>query len=148
MDNVSKGAISSYTFSNVTTNHTISATFAQDDPDSHTITASARANGSISPSGSVTVNHGVNQTFYFNANSVYEVSNVNVDYVSQGVIEYYRFSNVTEDHSISVYFKEKEECPWGCFCDIGDSLPYEVQDALGPILGILLLILGFFSLSS
>ena len=49
VDGVSVGAVStSYTFTNVTANHTIAATFAID---TFTITASAGANGSISPSG-------------------------------------------------------------------------------------------------
>ena len=48
VDGVSVGAVTSYTFTNVTANHTIAASFAID---TFTITASAGANGSISPSG-------------------------------------------------------------------------------------------------
>ena len=54
------GAVTSYTFTNVTADHTIAASFAID---TYTITASAGANGSISPSGAMTVNYGANQTF-------------------------------------------------------------------------------------
>src|SRR5205814_982446 len=50
VDGVSQGAISSFTFSNVTANHTISASF---NIINYTITASAGAGGSISPSGAV-----------------------------------------------------------------------------------------------
>ena len=60
VDGVSVGAVTSYTFTNVTANHTIAASFAID---TYTITASAGANGTISPSGHVTVNYGANQTF-------------------------------------------------------------------------------------
>ena len=44
-----------YTFSNITSNHTISATFAAN---TFTITASAGANGTMSPIGAVAVNGG------------------------------------------------------------------------------------------
>ena len=48
VDGVSVGAVASYTFTNVTANHTIAASFAID---TYTITASAGANGSIAPNG-------------------------------------------------------------------------------------------------
>ena len=60
VDGVSVGAVTSYTFTNVTANHTIAASFAID---TYTITASAGANGTISPTGAVSVNYGANQTF-------------------------------------------------------------------------------------
>ena len=49
---VSVGAVTSYTFTNVLANHTISASFAIN---TFTITATAGTNGSIAPSGAVTV---------------------------------------------------------------------------------------------
>src|SRR5439155_3751492 len=48
------------TDTNVTANISVTANFAIN---TYTITASAGANGSISPSGAVTVNHGANQSF-------------------------------------------------------------------------------------
>ena len=45
----------------------------------HTITTSADAHGSISPSGSVTVSHGSNQTFTISADANYHVQDVLVD---------------------------------------------------------------------
>ena len=96
-----RGAISSYTFSNVTAAHTISATFAVR---TYTITASAGTGGTISPSGSVSVNHGANQTFTITANTGYQISSVTVDGVSQGAISSYTFSNVTAAHTISATF--------------------------------------------
>ena len=50
-----------YTFTNVTADHTIAATFAID---TFTITASAGANGSISPSGVQTVNYGASSPLF------------------------------------------------------------------------------------
>jgi subtilisin family serine protease len=55
VDNVSVGAVSSHTFSNVSADHTIRAAFRQLPDESYTITASAGTNGSISPSGTITL---------------------------------------------------------------------------------------------
>src|SRR6185369_6377631 len=60
VDGASQGAVTSFTFNNVTANHTISATFAANTV-TFTITASAGSGGSISPSGAVTVNSGAKQ---------------------------------------------------------------------------------------
>ena len=100
VDGADHGAITSYTFSNVTAAHTISATFAS----GYTITTSAGANGSISPSGPVGVNSGANQTFTISPNTGYEVADVRVDGADQGAITSYTFSNVTAAHTISATF--------------------------------------------
>ena len=68
------------------------------------ITASAAANGRISPSGSVTVAPGASQTFTITPNSGYVVASVKVDGVNRGSIKTYTFTNVMEDHTISVTF--------------------------------------------
>jgi hypothetical protein len=102
VDGTSVGAVSSYTFSNVQANHTISATFAP--LPTFTITASAGANGTISPSGGVTVNQGANQTFTITPNSGYVVSAVTVDGTGVGAVTSYTFSNVQANHTISATF--------------------------------------------
>ncbi|MBI4313043.1 MAG: hypothetical protein HY681_14885, partial [Chloroflexi bacterium] len=66
VDGASVGAVSSYTFNNVTANHTISATFAVT---TFTITASAGANGTITPAGVTTVNSGANQAYALTADA-------------------------------------------------------------------------------
>src|SRR5258706_6734 len=66
VDGSSVGAVTSYTFTNVTATHTIAASFAID---TYTITASAGANGAISPSGAVSVNSGASQAFTITASS-------------------------------------------------------------------------------
>ena len=76
VDGASVGAVTSYTFTNVTANHTIAASFAID---THTITATAGANGTISPTGAVTVNHGASQTFTITPATSYHVADVLVD---------------------------------------------------------------------
>jgi len=107
VDAVSVGAVTTYTFSNVTSNHTISASFSAvggGGTTSFTITASAGANGSISPSGSVSVTSGNSQTFTITPNSGYQVAGVLVDSTSVGAVTTYTFSNVTSNHTISASF--------------------------------------------
>ena len=101
VDGTSVGAVTSYTFTNVIANHTISATFAID---THTIAATAGSNGSITPSGSVTVNHGANQTFSITPAANYHVANVLVDGSSVGAVTSYTFTNVIANHTISATF--------------------------------------------
>ena len=73
-------------------------------PSTHTIAASAGANGSISPSGSVTVTDGDDQTFTITAAAGYQIADVLVDGTSQGAPASYTFTNVTADHTISASF--------------------------------------------
>jgi hypothetical protein len=101
VDGANQGAITSFTFSNVQAAHTISASFVAS---TFTITASAGANGSISPSGNVVVSSGANQSFTITPNSGFKVSSVTVDGASQGAITSFTFSNVTANHSISAAF--------------------------------------------
>jgi len=101
VDGVSQGAISSYTFTAVTANHTISASFAIN---THAITASAGTGGRISPSGSVSVNHGASQSFTITPNTGYRITDVKVDNISVGAVTSYTFSNVTAAHTIQASF--------------------------------------------
>ncbi|MCW1922223.1 hypothetical protein OKA05_06640 [Luteolibacter arcticus] len=103
VDNVSVGAVTTYTFDDVETNHTISATFALNTV-THTITTTAGTNGSISPSGAVSVNNGVNSPFTITPDAGYHVANVLVDGVSVGAVTNYTFPNVTGNHTISATF--------------------------------------------
>ena len=103
VDGISQGAVTSYTFTNVTATHSISATFSQL---SYTITASAGANGTITPNGATSVNCGANQTYTIAANSCYQIADVLVDGISQGAITSYTFNNVTAPHSISATFTQ------------------------------------------
>jgi len=68
------------------------------------ITASAGANGSISPSGEVIVNYGANQSFSITPNLHYHVADVLVDGVSVGAVTSYNFTNVTATHTIAASF--------------------------------------------
>jgi hypothetical protein len=94
-----------FTFTNVTAAHTISATFSLK---TNAITASTGANGSITPLGVTAVNCGANQTYTITpSTSCYQIATVLVDgvnnptAVSTGT---FTFSNVTAAHTISVTF--------------------------------------------
>jgi hypothetical protein len=73
-------------------------------PTTYTITASAGANGSISPSGSVVVNQGASQSFTISPAGGYTVSTVTVDGASVGAVTGYTFTNVQANHTISAAF--------------------------------------------
>jgi hypothetical protein len=102
VDGTSVGAVSSYSFSNVTADHTIEALFAIN---TYAITPSAGAGGSISPSASVTVEHGGSSTFTITADTGYQIADVTVDGASVGALDSYTFTNVTADHEIKASFK-------------------------------------------
>ncbi|HJV90257.1 MAG TPA: hypothetical protein VJ623_08145 [Holophagaceae bacterium] len=70
----------------------------------YTITASAGANGSVSPAGTVTVASGGSQTFTITPNAGYIISGVSVDGVAKGAISTYTFSNVTANHTLAATF--------------------------------------------
>jgi predicted ester cyclase len=101
VDGVSAGAVSSYSFGTLTSNHTIAASFARD---TRTITAVAGSHGAVSPSGSTAVPYGDSQTFTFTPDTGYRVSNVIVDGVSVGGVTSYTFDDVVTAHTISVTF--------------------------------------------
>jgi len=71
---------------------------------SNNITATAGANGSISPSGQINVPFGGSQLFTFTPNTGFQVANVIVDGVSVGAPNQYLFSGVTQNHTIQVTF--------------------------------------------
>ncbi len=75
----------------------------------HTITASAGTGGSIAPDGDVQVAEGKSKTFGFTPDAGYEIDKVTVD-GEEVTVEgsSYTFSNVTENHTIDVTFKEAD----------------------------------------
>ena len=104
VDGSSVGAVTSYTFNNVTTDHTIEATF---EINTYTIKATAGSGGSISPSGTITVNNGDSKTFTITPYSGYKISAVKADGVAKGSVSSYTFTNITSNHTIEATF-EKE----------------------------------------
>jgi hypothetical protein len=101
VDNVSKGAVTSYTFTNVIAAHSISVTFAIN---TFNITSSViGGNGSITASA-IGINYGSTKTFTMTPNTGYHVADVQVDGASVGAVTSYTFTNITSNHSISVSF--------------------------------------------
>jgi hypothetical protein len=87
---------------NVTTNHTVTASFTINA--GHIITATAGTGGSITPSGAVSVSDTGSQSFTIAADPGYTINDVVVDSVSKGPVSNYDFTNVTGDHTITVSF--------------------------------------------
>ncbi|MEY4731396.1 MAG: hypothetical protein RL681_342, partial [Candidatus Parcubacteria bacterium] len=94
------------------------ATFAVDQlqvrvtyTNNHTITASAGAGGTITPSGAVSVSDGSNQSFSSAPSAGNVLSDVLVDSVSQGRANTYAFTNVTANHTIAASFDSGWSAP-------------------------------------
>ncbi len=73
-------------------------------PNEYTIIASSGSNGTIDPSGEITVVEGESQTFTMLPASNASILDVKVDYVSNGPVSSYVFSDVIANHSIHVTF--------------------------------------------
>jgi hypothetical protein len=69
-----------------------------------TITATAGAGGSITPSGAVSVPSGADQSFTIAADACYSIADVLVDGVSVGAVPSYTFHGVTANHTIAASF--------------------------------------------
>ena len=103
VDGVSVGAVTSYTFTNVTANHTIAASFAID---TYTITASAGAGGIIDPAGDVagelrrrTRRSPSSRTAATTSTTCWSTASRSARSAS------YTFTNVTANHTISASFE-------------------------------------------
>ncbi|MBN1844924.1 MAG: fibronectin type III domain-containing protein [Sedimentisphaerales bacterium] len=105
VDGVSVGPVGSYTFENVTGNHTLHAEFASQ---VFTITASAEVGGSVSPAGAIEVAAGGSQTFTFSAEAGKVLSDVLIDGASQGPVDSYTFDDVQADHTVHAAFAAQQ----------------------------------------
>jgi hypothetical protein len=107
VNNVNKGAITSYTFSGVTTEQALIVNFIADQ---FTITASAGTGGTISSPGIVSVNRGSTPIYTIAPNQYYRVAGVLVNYspkpfvpASDGSV-IYTFASVQANQKISATF--------------------------------------------
>ena len=92
----------------------------------YTIKATAGTGGSISPSGSVSVREGRDQTFTITPDKSYAVSNVKIDGKSIGAVKSYTFENVRRTHTIEVIFMKANGNPQaGVFVDVATGSYYE-----------------------
>ena len=96
-------------------------------PNTYIITASAGPNGSISPSGNITVNQGSDKLFTITPDTGYQIYDVLVDESSVGAVSSYTFTNVTEDHTIYATFISEASGPFNnCICE--DYPPFTYID--------------------
>lgn len=123
VDGDSERVRSSYTFEEVTENHTIRVTFTEtdeggdddDDDDDDggitylTITATAGEGGSISPDGRVQVAYDRNKSFIIQADEGYELADVLVDGRSVGAVGRYTFEKVYKNHTITAVFTASQK---------------------------------------
>jgi hypothetical protein len=101
VDSVSVGAVTSYTFTDVTADHAIEASFS---PIIYTITSAAGPGGSIDPDGSTSVACGADLTVTITPDPGYVVSDVVVDSVAVGTPTSYTFTAVAAAHTIVAAF--------------------------------------------
>ena len=87
----------------------------------YTITATAGANGSISPSGAVRVAAGGSQTFTISPSSGYVIDTLKVDGLEVTATTSYTFSEVNSNHTIEVTFKQESRTPNPVDYDILDG---------------------------
>jgi len=94
-----------YTLPNIHSDHTVYVTFRYVPP-KYTITASAGANGSISPSSTIVKNAGENQQFIATPNTGYTVDTWHLDgSADQTGGTTYTLNNIQSDYSVHVKFK-------------------------------------------
>ncbi|MDR0207370.1 MAG: chitobiase/beta-hexosaminidase C-terminal domain-containing protein [Bacteroidales bacterium] len=120
-------AAGSYTFNNVTANHTISANFA---PNQYIITATHGAYGTITPFGDINVEHGTSQTFYFTPITGYQVAKVLIDGIENPAAAFngfFTFVNITQGHTIHVTFTIKIFAITTTFSPGGNVYPAGIQ---------------------
>ncbi len=99
-----------YTFENVLGDSTISVLFASS---KYTITATANANGTLSPNGTATVDYGTSKTYTAKANVGYYIEKVTIDTTEteytqdDNMTTYeYTFENIVANHTIDVMFAQ------------------------------------------
>ncbi len=133
IDGTAISPVTIYTFTNISANHTISASFdltppptpnntppaspnnpppaspnittsAYFDIQRFTIFVSAGTGGTISPSGNFSVRYGANQTLVIAPIAGYRIANVMIDGTAISPVTIYTFTNISANHTISASF--------------------------------------------
>jgi hypothetical protein len=108
LDNLSQGALASYTLNNITQPHTIVANFAKN---TYNLNVTQTQNGQISP-GTSTIDYGDTQTFTITPNEGYSITNITANGKSISVNstsgQTYQFGSVTADGSLTASFAIKK----------------------------------------
>ncbi len=93
--------------SNITSDQNVSVTFSP--IATYVISAAAGEGGSITPSGSVTLFEGSDQTYQIIPSRDYRILDVIADNHSLGAVNVFTFSNITSNHTLSVRFTNRIE---------------------------------------
>lgn len=101
MNGASVGAVTSYTFTNVQANYTITASFV---PATYSITVTQTANGAISPGSYSGFQPGSSQTYTITPDAGYTIADVTVDGASVGAVASYAFGDIQGNHTITATF--------------------------------------------
>ena len=101
VDGISKGPLSTWTFTNVTSDRSIRAVFRP----SPVIRTIADTGGTIFPPGPLTINYGGNQSFTIIPDAGYYIYDVLVNGASVGAVSTYTFTDVTSDQTIRAIFR-------------------------------------------
>ena len=98
--------VGTYTLEHVTSDHTVHAAFVEVPVISHKVTATASEGGSITPSGTITVEEGQDLTFTITADSGYRLSELTVDGSPVEPLDgTYTLESVTSDHTVHAEFE-------------------------------------------
>jgi hypothetical protein len=98
---VNLAADSSYTFTKVRANYTISVSFV---PITYSITVTQTANGSISPFTFSGFTAGMNRSYSITPKTGYRIDTLTVDGVLQVPAASYTFTNIQANHRITATF--------------------------------------------
>lgn len=110
------GTVLTIPFTNVTSNHTITAVSTLY---TYTISTSAGSGGSIS--SSITAQYGKNYTVNITPNTGYEISDVTVDGTSVGKQSSYTFNNVIANHTVYATFSKIPETKYNVYVTTVDN---------------------------
>ncbi len=105
VDGVSVATTTSYTFTNIVSDHTIEAVFtALSGRPSFTIVTTASTSGMVSPQGTSTVLQGEDISITITPDVGYYIDTLTIDGVSIASTTLYTFTNVNADHDLYVTF--------------------------------------------
>ncbi len=105
VDGIATTASTTYTFSNVQSDHTITAIFTPiGGAPTFSLFASSTPHGIVTPVGTTTVAQGANQNFTIVPDALYSVSQLIVDGITLATTSPVSFSNINADHTVEVYF--------------------------------------------
>ena len=138
MDSVNQGTIASYTFTNVSGNHTISVTFTYTGGSSggsssgggsfeakYTVSADKSPNGTVTLSAT-SVKEGGSVTITISPKKGYRIADVLINGVSVGVVSSYTIENISKNITVRAIFEklEEDEAWVNPYSDVPDSAWY------------------------